>query len=394
MYIHTIKENESLNDIAKAYGVSPESIDMNNELCGATATVGEELLILTPTRSYTTRHGDTIERLVLRFGMRRSDIVALNPWIETDGLTAGREVALKYDERKYGMAAANGYFYGDCNLIELRRTLPYLTYVTVASAVSENGRIKQIFKDDEVLKILKSADKVPLLRIYDKSEGIEHLCGRASAEYINNIIDYAKKKDYKGIVLNAKGREDREFAEFIVELKGKMIGCDLILFTEADESTDKSLAEYSDGTILGYSKFAEVNPPDFDRGERKVYGDFACEAESAKAFIELPCFARAGDGFTSVKSAISTARRLGTAINHDENTLLSSFEHKKVGKYQFSSTKNIKATLELISEFGFMGVSFDIMRTPLPYLMMYNAMFKTARYTFNTSPEGCSREVR
>ena len=309
MYIHTTNENEAIKDIAKAYGVSCESIINNNELVDVIPTVGEEILILTPTRTYTVRYGDTLERLAIRFGMRRADITALNPWIETDGLTVGSEIALKYDERKHGMAVANGYFYSDCSIMQLRRALPFLTYVTVAAAVCDNGNIKPIFNDSEVLDILQSTNKIPLIRIYDKSEKSEHLYGKQREQYITSLIDYARQKNYKGIVLNVSSRFEREFTEFIVELKGKMIGCDLILFTESDENTDISLAEYSDGTILEYSKFAQKDAPSFSNGERKILANFACESESAKTFIDLPCFAKSDNHFITVNEAIKEARR-------------------------------------------------------------------------------------
>lgn len=393
MYIHTTNENEAIKDIAKAYGVSCESIINNNELVDVMPTVGEEILILTPTRTYTVRYGDTLERLAIRFGMRRADITALNPWIETDGLTVGSEIALKYDERKYGMAVANGYFYSDCNIMQLRRVLPFLSYVTIAAAVCNNGNITPIMNDSEILKMLQNTNKIPLIRIYDKSERCEHLCGKQREQYINSLIDYARKKNYKGIVLNVLSRFEREFMEFIVELKGKMIGCDLILFTESDENTDMSLAEYSDGTILEYSKLAQNAPPSFSNGERKVFGNFACESESAKTFIGLPCFAKSHNHFTTVIDAIKEARRKKCKICRNEETLLCSFEEEHDKKCTFASLKNIKATLELLSEFGFMGISFDIMKTPQSYIMMYNAMFKTVGYTFENSKGGCARDA-
>ena len=38
------------------------------------------------------------------------------------------------------------------------------------------------------------------------------------------------------------------------------------------------------------------------------------------------------------------------------------------------------------------GICFDIMRTPLSYLMMYDSLFKTSYHTSIRSTEGCSRE--
>ena len=133
-------------------------------------------------------------------------------------------------------------------------------------------------------------------------------------------------------------------------------------------------------------------PPSFEEGERRVFSDFACNSESAKTFIELPAFARRGDGFVDTDAALMSARRGGCAIERNEDTLLSSFTHKRQGEYTYTSLKNIKAILDLIREFGFMGIAFDIMRSPAAHLTMYNSLFKTAGQTSVRAREGCSRE--
>ena len=74
MQIHIKQEGEKLKDIAEKYGVSEESIRMTNELYDGEPTDGEELLILIPTRSYTVQHGDTPDRIALRFGVSKNDI--------------------------------------------------------------------------------------------------------------------------------------------------------------------------------------------------------------------------------------------------------------------------------------------------------------------------------
>ena len=70
MVIHTVKSGETLYKISKLYGVSPAKIIENNGLRHPDRlSVGKKLLILTPTKSYTVRGGDTIERIARRFGV-------------------------------------------------------------------------------------------------------------------------------------------------------------------------------------------------------------------------------------------------------------------------------------------------------------------------------------
>ncbi len=393
MKIHTLKSGEQLCDVAAEYGVNEESIRINNELENEEPTAGEELLILIPTRTYTIKRTDTPERLSLRFGVRASELLTMNPSLLSSGLAPGQTVALKYDTRKYGMAASNGYFYRGCSEALLKRAMPYLTYVTVSAGITNGNKTEIFFDAANALNLIREANKIPLLRIYDGAQKRNYRDKESTARFIEGMITTAVKGGYKGIVLAAKGDGDHDgFSEFLVEFRKKMIGCDLILITETDEKTPPELSDYADGSILIYSKYAYDEPTDFEDGERRIFADFACDAESAKTFIDLPALAKGRDGFCDVKDALELARRSSSEITCDKNSLLCSFEHKRHGKFVYTSLENIKATLELINEFGFMGISFDIMRTPLSHLLMYNSMFKTATQTSVRSREGCSQE--
>ena len=83
-------------------------------------------------------------------------------------------------------------------------------------------------------------------------------------------------------------------------------------------------------------------------------------------------------------------RRHRWSIESNENTLLSHTGDKKQGDYIYSSLEGIKSILELIGELDYMGICFDIMRTPLSHLMMYNSMFKTSYYSNVRTREVCS----
>ena len=86
MHIHIKQNGERIKDISEQYGVCEENIRMVNGVTEGEPADGEELLILIPTRSYTVQYGDTPDRIALRFGIRKSDIYSLNPWIEKSEL--------------------------------------------------------------------------------------------------------------------------------------------------------------------------------------------------------------------------------------------------------------------------------------------------------------------
>ena len=398
MQIHRILPGERVSDIAKMQGISEEIIRKTNELGDSEGAVGEELFIPTPTRCYTVQHGDTLDRIALRFGIKKGDIVRLNPWLRDGKLDIGQMLALKQEEPRGGMAVANGYFYKGCTEEKLRRAMPYLTYITFAEAMADERGIRRTADMKREVGIALEEGKTPLVRVYDryadryKSEGDQ-------ASFAEALIELAKEGGYKGIVLDAcvLGNSANEFMSFLMILRKMMIGCDLILITEVNEKSPIEFSEYADGSVVYYPKYAFDSPLSFEEGERKVFSDFACRGESAKAFIDLPSLARGGNEFITTDAALKRARKQGCEIKHNENTLLSRIGDRRQGEYSFASLKNIKALLDLASEFDYMGICFDIMRTPLNQLMMYNSMFKTSYPVqgmlgeYVRSVEGCSR---
>lgn len=393
MQIHTTLQKETVADIAKRYTVSEENIRNINSLSEDAAAVGEELLILIPTRSYTVQYGDTPERIALRFGVSPADIAAMNPWTMGRDLVAGEEIALKYDGRPYGMSAANGYFYKGCTEDDLSRAMPYLTYITFASAVADKRRISLTFDDSKYVAESTERHKIPLVRVhdrhinrYDSKDGLD--------KYAEELIALALSGGYKGIVLDTCSISDKRdiFCEFLVELRKRMLGCDLILITEINESSPPEYSEYADGSVFYYPKFAMDNTPSFEDGEKKALGAFACRGESAKTFVDLPSLAMYGGNFCHIDMALKTARRRGMEIRQNKSTLLSHCG-KEQSEYTFISLTGIRELFNLINEYGYMGICFDIMRTPLSHIMMYNSLFKTSYYTNVRSREGCSRAV-
>ena len=136
MVIHTVKERESIREIAKEYGIDEGILRRNNGLEREEAAVGEELAIRIPTRTHRMSASDTPERIALRYSVRARELYANNPSLKSGG-REGELIAVKYSPPEYGAAPANGYIYGGCDSERLERVMPYLTYVTIAAAVAD-----------------------------------------------------------------------------------------------------------------------------------------------------------------------------------------------------------------------------------------------------------------
>lgn len=384
MYIHRVKENDTVNSLSKEYGVAASKIREYNGLKNPhRPALGEELIIPTPTRTYRVQSGDTLSGIAMRFGTKRRELLRSNPSHAINAsLSVGEVLIIRSESERYGTAVANGYFFRGCTEEKLKSALPFLTYVTVASVMSDGKNLTKLFGDEWIVKTVKQNGKIPLLRIYDVSKG-EYCTNEASRrEFTEKIIKSAISGGYSGIVLSAYKAAEKNsnaFGEYIIDLRKKMIGSDLILFTEIDETSPPSAADYADGSVFSYDKISLSEAPDFKNGERRVLTDFATTSEGTKVFIDIPSLAFYTDKYISVSEAIDIARSRKKEILHDDEKKISYFtcDDKKI---VFESMENIKSKLELLAELGFMGISIDVMRVPMSTLMMYNSMFKSFSY--------------
>ena len=303
----------------------------------------------------------------------------------------GDTIVIKRGERSLGMSVANGYFYNGCDLEKLKRALPFLTYVSFGSAISQKNQIRRIMDDSRYVKLVKDMRKIPLVRVFDSYKDRYRLKDNLE-DYAEELIAFATEGGYKGIVLNAcqNNNSAESFSSFLINLRKLMIGCDLILITEINEDSPTEFSEYADGSVLYYPKYSMENPRSFDDGERAVLEKLATSCESAKIFVDLPSLARCGKDFVNINSALENARRGKCEILQNKSTLLSHFSDKKQGEYVFPSLSSIEEILKLVGELDYMGICFDIMRTPLNHLMMYSALFKNAYHTSVRTREGCS----
>ncbi len=388
MKIHTVKTGESLSSIAKMHGTEEEMIRRDNGLLSDALTVGEELLILTPTRTYEPRKYESADGISMRFGISKSELCAANPMPAANGSDFGI-MALRYPERPYGSAATNGYFYRGCSIEKLKCMLPYLTYITLAAAVADESGIRLIFDPKEALNAVRGTGIIPLIKIFDKRETGSLYNTEKNEKLASELIYFAKEHGFFGICLDFSDCEVSEGAAcaFLIELKKMMMGSDLILITETDFSTPQGISDYSDGCTL-----SQNIGKSFRESVEKEAKRYADEAESAKAFLELPLFAIADGEYFPVTDAMDMARRSGAQLDFDEETKLLSFNHKRHGEIKMPSLSYIKALLDLSRKESFMGISFDIGKVPLPFILLFNSLCKTVKNTTVRAKEGCSRE--
>lgn len=386
MHIHTVKAGDTIFKIARRYSASPMKIIENNGLLNPDRlAVGEKLLILNPTRTYTVRGGDTLMRIADRFSVSEDDIYTKNPYLfGTDKLYPGQLLAIKYDTPAYGMAAANGYYSKGTGNERLSMLLPYLSYLTVPLGKWDGKSIEILLDDRYVLEKAKEKGVIPLMRVYDATDG-----EKLNSVMADNILLLLKTRGYGGAVIASPGgikKNKNETTEFLRELKKLLSENDLYLFSEIDGNSPTDdlgeLLNASDGNFVMYEKSHLTDIPSFKEGEERLMRELAENAEGRKLYIEIPTSASVNDEITGKGEAESLARGMGREILHDGEKLISYFDVNKYkgGKKEtvpvrYESLENVKAKLGLVGELGFMGITFDIESIPNEYLMLFEYMF-------------------
>ena len=143
MVIHVVQPGDSLYRIAQLHSVPLPFLIQQNELHEPyRLTPGQTIVVPQPEKTYIVRRGDTLGSIAAQNGTTVMQLWQNNPQLGgTDRIQPGQMLVLSYGN-KLGRFAVNGYAYPSIDLRVLRRTLPYLTYLSVFSVGFDNtGRI-------------------------------------------------------------------------------------------------------------------------------------------------------------------------------------------------------------------------------------------------------------
>jgi len=238
MLIHVVKPGETIISIANQYDVTPERLITDNELPNPqNLVVGQSIVVLYPDIIHTVAEGDTLFKIAETYGVTPTQILQNNPKIaETEVLIPGETLVISYkpDEKKLGSIVINGYAYPFIDRIVLRKTLPFLTYLSIfAYGFTVEGALIPI-DDDELIQIALTFQVAPLMmlapmtsdgkfsnelahRMFTNPEGQSIL--------IDNILANIKAKKYVGLDIDFEfvlPQDKQLFIDFIQNVKNKL----------------------------------------------------------------------------------------------------------------------------------------------------------------------------
>ncbi len=164
MTIHVVGAGETIQSIAEYYGISADMIIQDNELNNPDQLViGQSIVIVEPVMTYTVQEGDTLEAIAADHNISFIQLLANNPYLsEREYLYPGDIIVIKYDTK--GRITTHGNTVPTINKEILRKTLPYLTYISVLNyTATDEGEIISYYDDTEIIQISKAYGVAPLM---------------------------------------------------------------------------------------------------------------------------------------------------------------------------------------------------------------------------------------
>lgn len=237
MIIYVVRQGDTLTGIAKETGSNIERIARENGLSpDAVLVPGQALVILQPNRIHTVAAGDTFLGIAEQYEVSPKQLLANNPSLNgRETLYPGETIVIDYvtnTERRD--LSVNGYAYPYIDRELLRKTLPYLTYLTLFTyGFTAEGDLIGI-EDEEVIRIAKEYQVAPLMLLSTlTADGTfsNELAGRifsdeaARNRLFDQILENLRTKGYYGLDVDFEFilPEDRDnYVTFLTELKARL----------------------------------------------------------------------------------------------------------------------------------------------------------------------------
>ncbi len=406
MIIHTVARGDSLFSIASRYGV-PVSRIINDNLLGENArlVVGQDIVISFPPRTYTVRGGDTLTSIAEENGVSLLTLYQNNQFLNGEATVfPGQTLTIEREAPAFGAAAVNGYAYPFIDETVLRRTLPYLTYLSIFTyGIKNSGElIEPQGGDDRLISIAREYGTTPLMMLTSLTEQ-----GNFSNELVTEILSSEElsdrvieesarvlvEKEYGGIDVDFEyigGEYADAYVGFLNRMKNR-IGDGYLLFVSlAPKNRDDQpgvlyeghdyarIGDIADNNLVmtyewGYT-YGPPNAVSPINEVRRVLEYADSRIQSDKVLMGFPNYGydwplpyvkgeTKAETVTNV-GAVALASERGADISYDETRQApyfryfdrpESFADSVEHEVWFSNARNCDALLRLIDEFGLYG---------------------------------------
>ncbi len=419
MVIHTVQPDETIYSIADKYGISADKLIFYNQIEDPNRlVVGESLSVFFPRETYVVKEGDTLESIAASFDVSVLQLLRNNPPLSDRlNIYPGEEIIISFTDEKSMALSVNGYTFPFTNIDIIRKSLLYLTYLTIFYyRITEEGDIVNI-DDQELIDIAKVYGVAPIMLISTLSDAGEAdveaahsiLTSEDKQEHlINNVLDNMRAKGYYGINIDMQNilPEDRLlFVDFIANISYRLRQegyYSLITLTPHTFPSGfnilyqgpeyAALGQLTDSTMLLSYEWGHAHSPQpaLPLADVRAFLDYTISQVPAErinigiptiGYIwQLPFTPGISIAYSITNnSAITLADETGVIIQRDAASEAPYFSYSDGISYivWFRDGRSIAALIDIVEEYGLEGIGiWNVMQFPAELMLMINARFE------------------
>ncbi len=401
LIIHVVKAGDSLYSISRRYGVPVSKIAADNEIdASQTLVIGQTIVVMTGTRQHTVRPGESLYSIARQYGTTVAAIQTANQIADPASISAGMVLTIPSGEGKLGTIEVNGYTFPNIRMEVLRKTLPYLTYLSIFSyEVRADGSLPDI-NDEPLISAARTARVAPLMVITNLKPGGGFDSDLARTiltdeqvqnRLIDNVMNNLKAKNYTGLDVDfeyiyPENRED--YNNFLRKLRSRLnpegyslttavapkIAADQqgLLYQAHDYPVHGALTDHV--IIMTYEWGYTYGPPMAVapiNEVRRVLNYAVTAIPRQKIFMgmanygynwTLPYVEGSRAATISNTGAVDLARREGATIQYDQRSQAPYFNYYDDNGREhvvwFDDARSIEAKMRLVDQFRLGGVSY------------------------------------
>lgn len=413
MQIHVVRPGETVYGLARAYGVSPQSITRANELTALPhLVVGQALVIPVVGQTYSVRAGETLYSIGRRFGVSPQELARINQISLQAPLRVGLNLYIPPAPRR--RAEINAYVeplrgeYSAAALTDVRRALPQLTYLAPFSYRARRDGTLQAPALDNLRALAEGAGATPMMVVTNQEEDrFSAELGRiilndqnVQTRLLDNIMETARRQGFHDIHFDFEflRPEDREaYNRFLRRAAERIHGAGLMISTALAPKTSATQrgAWYEAHDYRAHGEIVDfVVPMTYEWGYsggpplpvspigpvRQVLQYAVSEIPPGKILMgqnlygydwRLPYVrGREPARALSPQAALRLAAQRGATVQYDTAAQAPFFEYAddqgNRHRVWFEDARSIQAKIDLVKELGLRGISYWKMGLPFP----------------------------
>ncbi len=423
MIIYTVESGDSINSIARKFGIPPLRIAADNGLRDPSKlTVGQSLLIMADSIRYVLQEGQTLFSVSQEYGVPLEEMLAANPELNPLNIQPGQIVKIPVGEQpeRYS-AVVNGYAYPSITPNALNCVLPFLTFISPFSyTLTPEGDLVAPQDEELLYRSLRSAVMTLMVvtNLYDGGFNTETLSAvlndaELRTKLMEGILREVRNKNYYGVNMDMEyiSPADREtYNDFLRELADHLhesgyiltvalapkISADQqgLLYEAHDYEAQGAIADYV--IIMTYEWGYTYGPPlaVSPKNEMRRVLDYAVTAiPPEKLLMSMPNYGydwtlpyTRGTAARSVglTEALELALQYGAEIFFDETAQTPYFNYTSADGMShvvwFDDPRSVDSKLQLVREYGLAGVSWwTVNRCYIPAWLIMQELFDISK---------------